>query len=146
MSDSLKFVIIFSGVWAVIGIVFFIIGLFMFKNRKKKEISCTSKTYGKVTDIVRHESRGSDGTYSSTWHPVFEYNVGELKFIKESPFGGSSSKYAVGQNIEVCFNPENYNEYYIEGDNTQKTLATIFIGVGIVSICIAIFSAIFVLI
>ena len=110
----------------------------MLHNRRKKETNCTSSTYGKVTDIVRHQSYDSDGGYSSIWHPVFEYNVGELKFIKESPYGSSQSKYAIGQDVEVYYNPEDYNEYYLAGDTIPKTLATIFILVGIVAIFIAI--------
>ena len=142
MSDTLMFVIIFSGVWALIGFIFLIIGIVMLNNRNKKEKNCTSMTYGKVTDIVRHQNYDSDGVYTSTWHPVFEYNVGELKFIKESPYGSSQSKYAIGQNLEVYYNPENYNEYYIAGDTVTKTIATIFTIIGIVAISIAIISAI----
>lgn len=145
MSDTLMFVIIFSGVWTLVGVVFLIIGIVMINNRKKKEINCTSMTYGKVTDIVRHENYDSDGGYSSSWHPVFEYNIGELKFIKESPYGSSQSKYAIGQDIEVYYNPEDYNEYYIAGDTLPKTLATIFTMVGIGAIFIAIISAILIL-
>ena len=145
MADSIMFVIKFSGIWAIVGFVFLTLGLLMLKNRKKKEINCTSMTFGKVTDIVRHQDYDSDGGYSSSWHPVFEYNVGELKFIKESPYGTSQSKYAIGQDVEVYYNPEDYNEYYIAGDATPKILATIFTLVGIGAILIAIISAIIVL-
>lgn len=145
MSDTLMFVIIFSGVWSLVGVIFFIIGIVMLNNRKKKEINCTSKTYGKVTDIVRHQSYDRDGGYSSSWHPIFEYNVGELKFIKESLYGSSQSKYAIGQDVEVYYNPEDYNEYYIVGDTLPKTIATIFTIVGICAIIIALVSAILIL-
>ena len=145
MSDTLMFVMMYSGIWALVGVAFFIIGMVMLNNRKKKEINFTSKTYGKVTDIVRHQSYDRDGGYNSSWHPVFEYNIGELKFIKESPYGKSQSKYAIGQDVEVYYNPEDYNEYYIAGDALPKTLATIFTIVGIAAIIIAIFSAILIL-
>ena len=75
MNDTLKFVIIFSGIWIIIGVIFFIIGVAMIRNRKRKEIKCTSKTYGKVIDIVRHKSYDSDSGYTYSWHPVFEYNI-----------------------------------------------------------------------
>ena len=145
MSDALMFVIIFSGIWAFVGIIFLIIGLVMLNNRKKKEINCTSVTYGKVTDIVKHRRYDNDGGYSSSWHPVLEYSIGDLKFIKESPYGSFQSKYAIGQNIEVYYNPEDYNEYYIAGDTLPKTLATIFTIVGIGVIFIAIIAAILIL-
>ena len=137
MSDISMFVIIFSGIWTLIGAIFLIIGIAMYYNNKRKKVNCTSSTYGKVTDIVRHQSYDRDGGYSSNWHPIFEYNVGELKFIKESPYGSSQSKYAIGQNVEVYFNPENYNEYYIAGDTLPTKLAKIFIFVGIGAIVMA---------
>lgn len=145
MSDTLMFVIMFSGIWGLVGSVFLIIGIAMQKNRKKKMINCTSKTYGKVTDLVRHQSYRSGGGYSSTWHPVFEYNIGELKYIKESFYGSSQSKYAIGQDIEVYYNPKDYNEYYIAGESLPKTLATIFTFVGVGVIMIGILSAIIIL-
>lgn len=136
------FVIMFSGIWAFIGTIFFIIGIVMIKNRKRKERNCTLKTYGKVKDIVRRQSYDSDGGYSSSWHPVFEYKIGELTFIKESNYGSSQSKYAIGQDVEVYYSPDDYNEYYIANENIPITLGTIFTIVGIVAIIISIFSAI----
>ena len=145
MNDKLMFVIIFSGTFTLLGLIFIIIGIGIHINKKKKEISCTSMTYGKVTDLVRRQNYNGNEGYSSSWHPVFEYNVGERKFIKEYPYGSSQTKYAIGQNVEVYFNPENYHEYYIAGDTLPKTLSTIFTIVGIVAIFIAVISAILVL-
>ena len=76
---------------------------------------------------------------------MFVNNIGELKFIKESACGSSQSKYAIGQEVEVYYNPEDYNEYYIAGDTLPKTLAIIFTIVGIVAIMIAIVFAILML-
>ena len=75
------------------------------------------------------------------WHPVFEYIVGSQKLIKKSAYGGTKCKYAIGQDVQIYFNPQNYNEYYVAGDNIQKTLGIIFTCVGIVFIIIAIFLA-----
>ena len=145
MNDKLMFIIMFSGIWGIVGSIFFIIGIVMLKNRRKKQINCTSKTYGKVKDIVRHENYNSNDGYTSSWHPIFEYNIGELKFIKESSYGSSKSKYAIGQEIEVYYNPEDYNDYYIAGENTSKILGTIFFIVGVIAINIALFSTIIIL-
>jgi hypothetical protein len=133
------FIIIFSGIWALLGIIFLIIGIVMIENRKKKEIRCTLKTYGKVKDIVRRQSYDSDGNYSHSWNPVFEYKIGELTFIKESNYGSSQSKYAIGQDVEVYYNPEDYNDYYITDEMLPVTIGTIFTVVGIVAIIISIF-------
>lgn len=142
MEDELIFIIIFSGAWSLIGIIFLIIGVAVLKNKKRKQINCTSKIYGKVIDIVRHETYKKNGIYSSSWYPVFEYNIGELKYIKESLYGRSQPKYAVGQSVEVYYNPEDHNEFYIKGETVQKTLGKVFTIVGIVAISIGVFCAI----
>lgn len=145
MDEKILFVIIFSGVWSLLGTIFLIIGIVILKNRKLKEMNCTSKTYGKVTDIVRHRNYDNNGGYSSSWHPVFEYKIGELKYIKESIYGSSSSKFAVGQDVEIYYNPEDYNDYYVATETLSKTLGKIFTGVGIGAIIVAILVAILVI-
>ncbi|MBR2176074.1 MAG: DUF3592 domain-containing protein [Clostridia bacterium] len=145
MKDKLMFTAMFSGIWCLVGMIFLIIGLAMLNYRKRKERICTSKTYGTVRDLVQHRSHSSSGGYSSSWHPVFEYHIGELTFIKESSYGSSRPKYAIGQNVEICYNPENYHEYYIAGDTLPRTLAVIFTIVGLAAILIAVFSAILIL-
>lgn len=144
MSDTLMFVIMFSGTFILVGIVFFIIGIVKLNNIKKKEINCTSTTYGKVIDIVRSQSYDGDSG-SSCLHPVFEYKIGELKFIKQSVYGSYRSKYTIGEDVKIYYNPENYDEYYIAGDSLPKIWATITTIMGIGAIMIAIVFAILIL-
>ena len=144
MKDTFNLAII-PGIFGLVGIIFFIIGIFLIINRKKKEKNCTSRTYGKVIDIVKRRYHDVNGGYSYMWHPVFEYNIGNQKFIKESAYGRTECKYAVGQNVEIYVNPENYNEYYVAGETASKTLGIIFTCVGIVLIIIAIFLALLIL-
>ena len=145
MLDKWRFIAIFSGIWALVGVVFFVIGTAMRANRKRKEENCTSRTWGTVVDLVRRESRDSDGTYSASWHPVFEYHIGGMTFIKESNFGSSQAKFAIGQNVEIYYNPGDYNEFYVPGEKLPKLIGTIFTAVGVAAILVAVIAAIIVL-
>lgn len=143
MSEMSIAIIVFCAIFGMLAILFLSIGIIMTKNRKRREQKCTEKTWGKVIDIVKRESYDFDRVRTVTWHPVVEYTIGNLKFVKESMYGNSTSKYAIGQNIEICYNPEDYNEYYIVGENTSKIIGTIFIAAGIIPIIvIAIFAII----
>ncbi len=125
MTDESMPIIIFCGICGLIGIIFCIIGIALLRNRKSKEKRCTSTAFGKVTDIVMHRTRDIDSNaYSTSWYPVFEYEVGGLKFVKESHYGSSQSKYAVGQEVEVRYNPEDPHDYYIVEKFIPKTLGT----------------------
>lgn len=131
--------IVVSSVFAVIGIIFFIVGLSISKNYKKKQINCTISTTGKVVDLVKEKTRNVNSrSYSYTWRPVFEYNIGELKYIKKSYMGTSQPKYAIGQNVEIYYNPDDHNEFYVKGDNLANTLGKIFIGVGVGALAVAV--------
>lgn len=138
MSRIDMFVIGFSGLWAFIGIIFLVVGIVMISNWKKKEVNCTAVTSGKVIDIAKHESNDMDNGYTVSWYPVFEYNIGEQKFRKESAYGESRSKYTIGQNVEIYYNPENYNEYYVPEITIPKKLSIIFIVAGTAAIMISI--------
>lgn len=120
--------------------IILIVGIFGLKNIRKKKRNCTSKTYGKVKNIVK---RTYPGDRTTTFHPVLEYNIGNLNFVKEYQYGSSICKYKIGQNIEIYYNPENYNEYYVAGDNTSIFLWIIFGVIGIVAIIFLLFEAIF---
>ena len=145
MSETLLFAIIFCGVWALIGIVFLTMGIVMYRNEKKLKENCTEMTYGTVTDIIRNVARDEKGSYNDSFNPLFEYNIGELKYIKESSYGTPQPQYAIGQKVEVYYNPENPNEFYISGETFRKEFAMWFSVAGIASIMIAIISAIIIL-
>ena len=138
MDDLLTFIIIFCGIGSLLGIIFSIVGISVLNSRKRKEKICTSKTFGKVNNLIRHEDYSSDGSSISNWHPIFEYNIGELKFIKESIYGNSQAKYAIGQTVELYYNPEDYNEYYVPSETLPKKLGKIFTIVGLTLLCICI--------
>ena len=144
MYNKWRFIALFSGIWGFVGLVFFIIGAAMRASRKRKEENCTSQTYGKVVDLVRRESHDSDGGYSSSWHPVFEYRIGGMTFVKESNFGSSQAKFAIGQDVEIYYNPDNYNEFYVPGEKLPRLIGTIFTIVGVVAILVAVLSAVFI--
>lgn len=143
--DGLFFVIIFGGIFSLLGFVFLTVGILMLKNKKKKELNCTSQTYAKVIDLIKRENNNNyDGYYSTSWHPVIEYTIGTQKIVKESPYGNYKPKYEIGQDVELFYNPENYNEYYIKGDNILELVGTIFATVGVILIMIGIaFGAMF---
>ena len=137
MDEVLLISICVLGGLFLFGLIFLIIGLAVLKNLKRKIVNCTSKTYGKVINLQNRVHR-SNGNYSSTWHPVFEYSIGDLKFIKESNCGHSQSQFAIGETVEIYFNPENYHEFYVPNETIQKTLGVIFTIVGSVIIFIVI--------
>ena len=54
MNNKWLSIILFSGIFSLIGFIFFLIGLLMFRHINKKEKRCILKTYGIVKDVVKH--------------------------------------------------------------------------------------------
>lgn len=143
MIDTPMSIIMPLGMGGLIGAVFIIMAVALVNSRKKKETRCTAKTHGKVIDIVKHQNYDRKGQpYNATWHAVFEYTIGELKFIKESSYGSSHLDCAIGQEIEVYYNPEDYDEYYVPGNSFPKSAIITMVLAGIFAIIIGVIVAI----
>lgn len=78
--------------------------------------------------ICERDSNTTDPTY--TYFPVIEYQVGDRTISQKSRSGQNPPKYQVGQQVEICFNPNNVEEYIIKGDSTPKHLGIGFIVLG----------------
>ena len=137
MSEWLGFKVLFSGIFGLVGAIFLAIGIFILRGHRRKLQRCTSRTWGKVTDLIEHRDR--DG--KRFWHPVFEYTVGDRKYIKESGYGSSPSPFAVGQNVVVYFNPSDFEDYFTEGETAPDLLGKIFTAVGAGLLVIGILAA-----
>ena len=136
------------------GIIFAIIGLVVLVMTVLKKSRCTAITTGKVVEISRElgvnsqyngnpinnmnqQYNGFGGQREINLYPIFEYTIGENKYVKKSK--SSSYRYHVGQDVTVHYNPENPDESYINGTFTSMIGGVIFMIIGII---IAVVSAI----
>ena len=118
-------------VWFLTGTIFTLTGVLLLLIRSKRKANCTSVTKGTVTDIVKRTGiYDKEYGYSTLWHPVFEYTVDGVKYVKESNYGTTKAKFGIGQELEILYNPDNNNEYYVKEENGPKTLGVIFTIVG----------------
>lgn len=134
------------GLFVIVGIIFFIVGMILSSNAKRKFKVCTAITSAKVLKNVkeRYSHNVSDPYYDYLIHPVFEYYVGEERFEREYTIGTSKVKYQDGSSINILYNPNKPTMFYVEGDKTQSILGKVFKIAGIVCIFTAIVSGILV--
>ncbi len=137
MSKLLQSDMLFALLWILVGLALLIAGIYTMIKQNKKKTVCTSKTYGRVIDIVEHVNHDSDGI-SVTRHPVFEYNIGGENIAEEHPYGRTHSNYNIGQEVEIYYNPENYHEHYIGGDNTPKIQSIILLISGVATVVLGV--------
>ena len=147
-------------VFLIVGIVFLIVGIIMFITSRNKKLHCTNATTGKVIDIIKDVSKNystnGNGTnytgpnirvgdfsvgvgnanYRTTFYPVIEYIVEGNKYIKRLNNGSSTPTYGIGQEIEVHYNAENPNEYYVGTGMANSIAGIVFSVLGILFIAI----------
>lgn len=130
MSNTMLFAYIFGGVWCGVGIIFFIIGFFMYRNQKNKEGKCTAATTGKVVDLERGTRDASELGEVPKYYPVFEYSIGGQVYRKVSGIGFNKPKLNVGQSVTIYYDPERPEKYYAQEYKFGKNVGSIFLWVG----------------
>lgn len=116
----------------LVSIVFTVFGGIIVIREVLKRKKCNVITSGTVIDIVRDVSRDSDGGVSTTLHPIFEYNASGNTYIKKSSFGSTSCKYHIGQEVEIFYNSEKPDEYYVKGSFGSMFLGIAFVIWGVI--------------
>lgn len=122
--------------FSLFGSVFLVLGIKGIKRVNEKRRRCTSKTCGRVKEMVNRSYRDSKNEYSYKWCPIFEYSIGEQKIIKES-YGRRFKYYSVGQEVEVYYNPNDYEDYYVLGyTNRAGYILTTIFGIVIITMSV----------
>ena len=124
--------IMFLVIGGIIVGAFGVTGLY-YLNKMRIEKKCTCKTYGKITMNIRRKERvGVDRPRDRRvyWYSLCEYTVGEEKCVRETNIGTLQPR-EVGKIVKVYYNPDNYHESYIEGDNNSgiKAIVTLILGI-----------------
>lgn len=122
------------------GILFVAIGVFLLAKENDIAKKCTEPILGTVVKIEESESYDSEsGEYTYTYYPVIQYETKEKTVIKKYNFGTSRSKYSIGDKVNILYNPNNVEEYTIEGDSSLKLFGIIFIVAGVLVTVFGIF-------
>lgn len=129
MSDPGLFVAFFSGTWCLVGAVFLAVGVALRRSALRKAERRRARAPGTVVEMARHVSHGNGGT-SVSWNPVVEFEYEGRKVTLESEDSVSRRKYYEGQSVEVLYDPDDPSCFGIEGNESQRLLYRIMLGVG----------------
>lgn len=138
---------IFLGICILFCSVFIFLGAYLIKTINSKVKNCTMKITGQIVDYEKKQKYDNDSSHRHHYYvyrPKVKCYLAGLEVIKTLNTGhcSSDSEYPsdichIGKEIDVFFNPNDYDDYYTLDDMTSKT-------VGIVMICIGVFAILFV--
>lgn len=116
-------VMLFGVVLFIIGVVFFALSHFFYISIQKRQKNCVSSAVATIVEIQQVTSSATgDGIPTTSWYPVYEYDVGGQTIRKRSSYGFARDKYSVGQRVEIKYNPYDYNEFYNPSDQSRKMI------------------------
>jgi len=110
-------------------IIFIGLGIWLLKQSKRRKNNLFIRTQGQVRDFARRLEHGSE-TQTYTTYPVIEFKAGEFTLLKEHT---TSRNYKIGDIVTVYYNPDNVNDYFLEGEQPLNIMGYIFIFTGILS-------------
>ena len=91
-------------------------------------------------------STPSDDMRKYSWFPTVKYQVGDETIEKRFDYGNAKPKYKEGQKVEIYYNPQKPEDFYISGEKVQQTVGRVFTMVGwlllVIDIIVVIISAI----
>ena len=140
MEEMRLFRLIFTGVWCLVGVIFFLLGFLLRRMDQKKRLRCSAMTTATVVD---YERRHSHQSHSSSWYPVLRYYANGWR-EGVSNCGTGRPRYEVGSTVTVFYDPETPGSFYIEGDKVLKLVSTVFLIVGVAALAIGLAAGILV--
>lgn len=135
-----------GSIFALIGAIFLCVGIIVQSNVKKLEQRCTARTEGVVVEMIAKEKYDEDTRSTSyMWYPVFEYTVEGETLTQYSHYGTNPPMFYEGEIIEMYYNPDKINEYFVPGQNVQMVFSIfiiiggVFFGIGLIILIIRVF-------
>ena len=121
-----------------IAVVFIIVGVVVVFLGSGLQMKCTEQTTGTVVDIVCKEYYDSDTGFTYSYFPVIEYQAGDRTITQMSNSGEYPSRYKVGEQVEICYNPNDVEQYIIKGDSSANIIGFACVGLGSIAIIAAV--------
>ncbi|MGN0593942.1 MAG: DUF3592 domain-containing protein [Hominimerdicola sp.] len=132
--------IVFLVIILIIGGSIIFLGFVNNKNYKDMVERCSEKTTATVTDISSERKRVRRNKrirYETYYYPTISYTVNGTPYSVKLSGTTSSTRYSVGKNIIIYYNPDIPTDIYPEGESNGSTLmfimGGIFIVVGIIA-------------
>ena len=124
----------------IAGIIFIIAGTFVMIQGNSLKKRCTEQATATVVDVIRvSDYSTTESTYTYTYYPVIEYQVGDRTISQQSSSGQNPPKYKVGEQVEILYNPNNVEEFIIKGDFIPQYLGIGFIVLGTIAVAAGFF-------
>ena len=131
MEDKFLLITIFLSVFCGIGVIFLMVAWIIASVMADRKKNCTAKAVGTVTDLVRSTNYHDRNSHARGFHPVVQYTTDKGETLSvTSAVSTNPPKYKVGDIVNVKYDPNKPQKFYIDGDNTINIVKIVFLCVG----------------
>lgn len=124
-----------------LGIIFLTVSFLVFCIENKKQKRCSAKTVGRIVNYRYVKTTSIDDTDShGLWYPVFEYFVNGVVIRKQSNFGKDRKTFEIGAPVQIFYDPDNPETYYIGEIRDAHIIfvSFLFVGIGLITAAVII--------
>lgn len=118
----------------IISILFIGIGIFAINSGDDIANRCTIETKGTILEIVEEKTTDPKESVDHKYYPVIAYDAGAKKYEEQSKNGSNPSKYKAGQEVDMYYNKEDPQDFYIKGEASTGSYGYFFIIIGILAL------------
>lgn len=133
MSNNDLFVLMFTGTWCLVGVIFLCVGIGLKAGFARREERLRARAAGTVTEIVRRTNGDS-----SAFYPIVSFEYEGRTISLESRDGGGRKRHYEGQSVEVLYDPDDPTCFRLDGEGSTRLIGNIFLAVGLGCIAIGI--------
>ena len=137
MGETGWFIVMFSGIWCLVGIIFLCVGIGLTRSFNRKEERLRARASGTVTEIVRRASGDS-----ASFYPIVAFDYEGRRIELESTSGGGRRRYYEGQAVEVLYDPDDPACFRLENDGSGRLVGRVMLAVGLGCVAIGVIAAV----
>lgn len=129
--EATLFAAVFCGTFGFVGLVFVCVALGLMRAENRRRLRCTAYAAAEVCAVERAKG-------STLLIPVFRYSVNRHTLERPARTIGSTTSHYEGQRVDLYYDPENPNTFYVAGERRpERLIAMIFGGIGALFLLIA---------
>ena len=114
----------------LIGIFVVLIGVLIIYQEISKRIKCKELTKGKIVDF-NEKVKKKNGREKTVRYPIFEYVANDMTVRGNFNERSKMHPYELSDEVEIYYNKNNVEEFYIKGNSDSIFFSIIILGMGL---------------
>lgn len=115
----------------IVGVIFIIVGAFLFIKNDYLTKNCTEETTATVVDMHEELDTTSDNVTRYLYYPIIEYMAHGKKVEAKMDNGSSTPAYRIGEKVTILYNPNKTSEFIVKGDKMSNIFSIGFMCLGV---------------